>query len=232
MPVALVAAAVVGAGATIYASNKAADAAKNAANQNAAAIAGTQQKNDALFQPYVARGNTAGDSINALLGLGGDQAGADNAFQNYLKSSGYQFNLNSGVNAINSNKAVSGLLNSGANAKALTQFGQNTGAGYFNNYLGNLQTQQGVGLSAASGNASSNSNILGQTVANNNNSGADQAGAALSLGSGINNALGQAIQGYGVYSGQRTASSYGGGSSGGTWSNPYNPYNSNPRGGI
>lgn len=74
----------------------------------------------------------------ALLGLGGDTAAANAAYQNYLGSTGYKFQLGQGQQAVDSNAASKGMLNSGATAKALTQYGQNLGSSYFNNYLGQL----------------------------------------------------------------------------------------------
>lgn len=63
---------------------------------------------------------------------------AGNAFNNYLNSTGYQFQLGQGQDAIASSAAARGLLNSGATAKALTKFGQNLASTTFNNYLSQL----------------------------------------------------------------------------------------------
>lgn len=60
------------------------------------------------------------------------------AFDNYLNSTGYNFQLDQGSRAITGSSAAKGMLNSGATAKALTQYGQNLGSSYFNNYLGQL----------------------------------------------------------------------------------------------
>ena len=265
-------AAAISAGASIYSANKASDAAQKAAAQNQAAITATQQKNDQLFAPYVARGNSAGNAINALLGLpttnasgaaagspdytafindpanadvkamyeankglfdspeaaaewwykgspkdrplpvvGQGAGGADtktaaqNAFNDYLNSTGHQFRLETGTAAIDQNKATAGLLNSGSTLKALTKYGQNLGTQDFQTYLGNLQGQQGAGLSAASGNASSNANVLGQTVQNTDSAASASGNAALSTGANINNVIGQALQAYGY---ARGGSSY------------------------
>lgn len=73
------------------------------------------------------------------------------AFQNYLNSTGYNFNLQQGTGAINANAASKGLLNSGATAKALTSYGQNLGSAYFNNYLGQLGNLSGQQESLAGG---------------------------------------------------------------------------------
>ena len=74
-----------------------------------------------------------------LLGLNGaSSAQSQTAFNNYLNSTGYKFNLQQGTNAVASQQAASGMLNSGATGKALTQYGQNLGSQYFNNYLSQL----------------------------------------------------------------------------------------------
>lgn len=97
----------------------------------------------------VQTGTNAMSSIAALLGQGGDQAGADAAFKNYLGSSGYNFALDQGMRAITGSKAAGGLLNSGSTLKALTGFGQNLGNQGFNNYLTQLQSLVGNGLQSA-----------------------------------------------------------------------------------
>lgn len=78
------------------------------------------------------------------------------AFQNYLKSTGYQFQLGQGEGAITGNAAAKGILNSGATAKALTGYGQGLASTTFNNYLTQLGSlaglqgsQAGQGLTAA-----------------------------------------------------------------------------------
>lgn len=76
------------------------------------------------------------------------------AYQNYLNSTGYNFQLQQGSDAITGNAASKGLLNSGATAKALTSYGQNLGATTFNNYLGQmsgLASQQGASAATQAG---------------------------------------------------------------------------------
>lgn len=84
--------------------------------------------------------------IAGLLGVGGDPAASQKAFQNYLGSTGYNFQLQQGTGAINANAASQGLLNSGSTGKALTSYGQNLASTTFGNYLGQLG-----GLNAAYG---------------------------------------------------------------------------------
>lgn len=86
----------------------------------------------------VTNAGNANMSMAALLGQGGDKAGADAAFQNYLGSSGYNFMMDQGQRGITGSAAARGLLGSGSTLKGLTQFGQNLGSTTFNNYLGQL----------------------------------------------------------------------------------------------
>ena len=209
---AIIGGALIGAGASAYSASKASSTAKatNAANQRA--ITNTQTQNNALYAPYVDRGNQAGAAANAFLGLGGQQA-QDEAFANWRNSTGYQFNLKGGTDAIAAGAATKGSLNSGATLKALTRFGTDVANTYGQQYLGNLQTQQGVGLQAAGGNASSNTNALGLAVGSNNQAAQGQYGAYGMFAQGMND-LGANLAGAYAYQNamnpRRYASSYGG----------------------
>lgn len=97
---------------------------------------------------YLGQGAGANSQMGALLGLGGDTGAANDAFNNYLGSTGYNFTLDQGSKAITGNAAARGLLGSGATAKALTNYGQNTAQQYFNNYLAQLAGLSSQGLSA------------------------------------------------------------------------------------
>lgn len=84
------------------------------------------------------------------------------AFDNFRNSTGYQFRLGEGVDAINSGYAAGGTLQSGAALKALTRYGQDYASNEFGNYVGLLGQQQAVGAGAASALAG-----VGQSYANN-----------------------------------------------------------------
>jgi hypothetical protein len=77
------------------------------------------------------------------------QAGTKNAYTNYLNSTGYNFQRQQGTAAITGSAAARSSLNSGATGKALEEFGQNIGGGYFNNYLNQLGNQSNRGLTGA-----------------------------------------------------------------------------------
>lgn len=129
---------------------------------------------------------------------------AKSAFDRYRESTGYQFRLGEGQNAINTGYAAKGLLESGAAQKALLRYGQDFGSGEFGNYLGALQGQQSLGASSASALAGVGQNYAGMVTANNNNAGSAVANAALIRGQatgnmygGIANALGGLASSFG-----------------------------------
>lgn len=109
-------------------------------------------------------------------------ANYNNAFQNYLNSAGYQFQVDQGNQAINQGYAARGALQSGAALKALQTYGQNTATGFFKDYLGLLSNQQGVGLSGANAVAGVGTNYANSVSANNNNAGSAAANAYLQKG--------------------------------------------------
>jgi hypothetical protein len=144
------------------------------------------------------RGNAAGAGAQAsqdqqaeLLGTKPVTDQTKTAFNNYLNSTGYNFNMDQGTRAITGSAAARGLLNSGSTAKALTQYGQNLGSSYFNNYLGqvsNLNTQQsntagqGINATVSAGSAGTQGGVA---AGQNTQSGADTMGGAIATAGGI-----------------------------------------------
>lgn len=132
---------------------------------------------------YINTGSAANDAEAELLGLKPMSAGTQNGFNNYLNSTGYNFQMKSGSDAISGNAAARGILNSGSTAKALTSFGQNLASTTFNNYLGHLNNLSAGGQTA-----------LGQTAAAGSAGGGAAANALQASGNaqstGLNNALG------------------------------------------
>lgn len=165
--------AVIGGVGSILSGNKAASAQKAAA-QNALMgynylssnpLISSTQSNAQTAQTGEA--NTTG-AINSLL-TSPDQNNP--AFKNYLNSTGNQFQLGQGMDAITGSAAAKGILNSGATAKALTNYGQGLASTTFNNYLSHLgslvglqgsQVDQGL---AATGQVGQAGNIGGANAA-------------------------------------------------------------------
>jgi hypothetical protein len=102
-----------------------------------------------VLAPYLSGGRDSTAAINALLGLGGDQKAAEQAFRNYQGSTGYDFRLGQGMQAITGSNAAKGLLDSGATLRGLTQYGQNLGSAEFGNYLSQLFNVGTRGIDAA-----------------------------------------------------------------------------------
>lgn len=116
----------------------------------------------------IGTGVGASNALAALLGVGGtaqDQSNQNAAFQNYLNSSGYNFQLQQGQNAINTNNAAAGLLNSGSALKKLNSYGQGLASNYLQQYMAQLSglSQQGLAAGGIVGGAGNVSNSSGKT---------------------------------------------------------------------
>tara|TARA_R110000772_G_scaffold89304_2_gene185103 strand:+ start:875 stop:1753 length:879 start_codon:yes stop_codon:yes gene_type:complete len=96
------------------------------------------------------------------------QGAQNNAFENFRNSTGYQFRLGEGMNALNSGWAGAGTLQSGAAQRAAQEYGQNFASNEFGNYAGLLANQQGVGLSGASALAGVGQNFASNITSLNN----------------------------------------------------------------
>lgn len=112
------------------------------------------------------------------------------AFNNYLNSTGYNFNMKQGTSAITGSAAARGLLNSGSTAKALTGYGEGLGSSYFGNYLGQLNTLngqqsntagQGINATVSAGSAGT---AGGVAAGNNVQQGANNMGNAIATAGG------------------------------------------------
>lgn len=138
--------------------------------------------------------------INPSVTTGGPatgQSAQDAAFENFRNSTGYQFRINEGMDALNSGFAGSGTLQSGAALQALDDYRQNAASSEFANYANLLSQQQGAGLQAAGAQAGvgvNYANSVGQTNALN---AANQANAALVRGQ--NNPFANALGTIGGY---------------------------------
>lgn len=113
------------------------------------------------FSPFINQGAQASSQMSNLLGLNGGPAQTQ-GFDNWRGATGYNFGLNQGMNAITGSAAGKGLLNSGATARALSQFGQDYGATKFGDYMSQLQgmvnpAMQAGGLIGNAGQVSSSS---------------------------------------------------------------------------
>lgn len=155
---------------------KAAKIQAQAQREQQAAILANRDYQYSLNAPAINTGNAANDRIAALLNLGGDTAGAQAGFDAFRDSTGYNFRLNQGLGAINGRAFAGGTGQSGANLKALTQFGQNIGSAEFGNYISQLGGLNAGGANARALVAGVGGTSTGQFV------NANQVGAAGQIG--------------------------------------------------
>ena len=197
----------------IMGGNSSKAAANAAAAQQERALAFQQQVygNEAgQFAPYIGTGTNALYSLSNLYGLGngpsGQGAGAQAAFNQFTTLPSYQFPLQQGELAANRALAAQGLTGSGAQGKALTQYGSGFASGQFNNYVAQLASLAGLGQSSigalgGAGNQAAGTMLQGFT-------GVGNAQAAGIMGS--NNAMASGIQGaLGALGNNNANSSYG-----------------------
>lgn len=192
-------------GATVYSAAKSSSAVKNAANVTSAAAdkandlqADIYGQNKGLLSPAIQTGDKARSAYADLLGIGGDPEASNAAFENYLKSTGFQFETDQAGKAIESRYAASGAYDSGAERKALSDRQQNLARGALGGYLDRLSgvSQQGTAAAGAlAGVSTGYANQVGanlksaaDTTANAGLAGANQTSGLIQGGLG---ALGQ-----------------------------------------
>ena len=179
----------------------------------AAGIAGSQQE------------QTLQGQVQALLGASGttpaQQAQARTAYNNYLNSTGYQFQMGQGQQAITGSASAAGLLGSGSDAKALTQYGQGLAANSFNNYITQL-TGANTAATTTANQGTAALNMVGQagTAGGGNAASALSAGAAAqgnaaATAGALNAGLFSGLMGSGSSGATNYLSGIGGGASGG-----------------
>lgn len=100
------------------------------------------------IQPSINNQTTFAPTTAAPQGQTPQQA-AESAFDIFRGSTGYQFRLGEGMDAVNSAYAGSGMFQSGAALRGINEYGQNFASNEFNNYMALLSGQQGTGLQAA-----------------------------------------------------------------------------------
>lgn len=165
-------------GSGLIGSNAAKSAAKNStnaanqANQNATNVYNTNQAN---LNPYISTGTNATNNLAGLLGIGGNAAGSQDAFNNYLNSSNYNFTKDQGQKSLASQNAAT--YGSGATGKALIGYGQNLAQNTLGGYESMLQGLGNQGMGAASSLGGLGNQYAGQ-YANTLTNGADQANQA------------------------------------------------------
>lgn len=94
------------------------------------------------------QGVGATNFLSSLLTGQGDTGAANAGYQGYLSNAGYAPAMRQLSQSITGQGAASGLLRSGATAKALQSRGAELNQGFYNNYLQQLAGLSGLGLQA------------------------------------------------------------------------------------
>jgi hypothetical protein len=211
MPVGLIVGGGLAAAGTIGASAIAAGGADKAASENNALESQIYQTNSANEAPYIQSGDAANTALQGFLGLGGSAAASQAALNDYLGSTGYQFNLDQGLDAAESNAASKGMLNSGSTLEALDNYGAGVADQYGQQYEGDLAGVVNTGAGAANALAGQGENYASQVSANNNSAAAASGNAFLSGSTAANGLIGNALSAYAFGQG---GTSFGGAASG------------------
>lgn len=153
-------------GGAVISNKGASKAAKTQADSNAQNVALQRDiygQNKAALAPWQQSGLAANSLYTSALGIpGGNPAAAQSAFDTFRNSTGYQFRMNQGQDAVNSGYAGAGLVRSGAAMRALDDYRQNMASAEFGNWMGALEGTRNLGFGAASAQAG-----VGQSFANN-----------------------------------------------------------------
>jgi hypothetical protein len=150
---AILGAAALGTGASLYGANQAAKAQKSAANRAADAQREALTRQEELQEPFRQAGIAAQDRTLTLLGLeGGDTSSPD--FGKYARDfgmsdfeadPGYGFRMKEGMKALENSAAARGGLLSGTTLKGVQRFGQDLASteyqNAFNRYQANRASQ-------------------------------------------------------------------------------------------
>jgi hypothetical protein len=162
---------------------KAAKISAQATREQIAAANANRDYQYSLNAPSITRGGAADDRISALLNLGGDTEAARAGFDAYRGSTGYDFRLTEGLDAINQRGFAGGAGMSGATLKAGVRFGQDTASNEFLRYLQELggvssSGAQARGLVAGVGSTSTGQLINASQIGAQQQIGAVNAGTA------------------------------------------------------
>ena len=197
-------AAVIGAGASIFGANKAADAQKDASKRAAKAQKQALAQQMALVKPYVEAGKNA---LPEYLKLAPYEEFGLKQFQ---ADPGYNFRMAEGMKGLERSAAARGLLQSGGTLKGIQQYGQNLASAEYDNAFSRYISQReasmepyryltGLGQAAAAGQAT-NVGTTGANLAQIAMAKGDvQAAQAAGMGSSVGKAIGSIGQGVGSY---------------------------------
>lgn len=161
----------------------------SSSSQSGAISAGQQQANAALA-PYSTTGAAADTRTADLLGLNGQPA-ADTAMAAFQASPGYAYQVQQGLRGVDAGAAAKGMLRSGSTLKAEQTLGSNLANQDFGDYVSRLNSLSNYGITAAGGQASTDTSAAGQqaSIVGNEAKGLTTAVGGLAGNSSVQNGL-------------------------------------------
>jgi len=195
---AVLGAAAIGAVGSVVASGQQAGAANKATNTQL----GIYQQNQAELNPYVQGGLGAYNTLNSLLGVGGNSSTMQSTLEGLP---GYQFTLGQGLKSVQNSAAARGLGSSGAALKGAANYSTGLANSTWGSYAGALQNSANTGYGAGAAIAGVGANT-GASVANSQMA-AGNAGAAGILGA--SNSIGSALPLYAYLNGANNSAAGG-----------------------
>lgn len=198
---AIIGSAVLGAGASLYASNRQSEAAGNALNfqrdtfnQNQTNMRAAQGQ----LQPYLDLGKNATYTLGQLMGGGNGNVQPD--YSSFFKSPDYSFAQQQGELGLTRAANARGLNLSGAALKDLTSFNSGLATQQYGNYFQRLMGLAGIGQNATNtnanlvtGNASNNTAAAGQIGNTIMGQGQAQASGAVGIANAANGGVSNSL---------------------------------------
>jgi hypothetical protein len=197
---AIIGAATIGAGASIYGANKAASAQTKAANQASQVQKEQYAQTRADLAPYRDTGTTALGQYSSLLGQNGKDAQSA-AMSQYTESPFLSQLVNRTTSAVDASRAARGGLFSGGTAQEIGDRAGQLYLGDYNNYLSRVGGLADTGASAATQTGQFGQNAAAGRAQSALAAGNAKANGYINTGNAINNGLGQAASLYGAYKG-------------------------------
>jgi len=228
---AIIGSGLIGASASLYASNKQSEAAGNALNFQKQTFDTNQQNMRAAqgtLQPYLDIGKNATYTLGQLTGANGN---TQPDYSSFFKDPSYAFTQQQGELGIERGANARGLNLSGGALKDLATFNSGLASQQYGNYFNRLMGLAGIGQTATqtnanlvTGNASTNTTGAGQIGNTMMGQGQAQASGAVGVANAANGAVGNSLM-YNYMnrnpSAYGTSEAYGGGGAwGGSSSNP------------
>jgi hypothetical protein len=194
------ASAVVGAGASVYSSNKAASAQSKAANQASQLQKDQYAQTRADLAPYRDTGANALSQYQGLLGMKGKDAQSA-AMSQYTESPFLGQLVNRTTSAVEASRAARGGLFSGGAAQEIGDRAGQLYLGDYNNYLSRVGGLADTGLNASTQTGNFGANAAAGQAQSAMAAGNAKAGGYINTANSVNNALSQGASLYGAYQG-------------------------------